>query len=230
MSYRSNAPMGIDLNQFIKASTSMNDTVHPISQAHDLGIIEEINTNHNDVRKQISTRYNNIKAICKHWEQSNIDSTLYELKMTKDFSAANDFFNYAILQRKDISKIPFTLEHYLMMLQLLRKQFDVRYETYSTTGCNVGGLMIQLLNDKINIAKKGASHFQMNMQSEEDSIQKCDLIIEEFKGIFNKVKQIVRKAKKQATKDLMNRFIMEMEFFLKPYSTDGPEIKIANGN
>lgn len=230
MSYRSNAPMGIDLNQFIKASTSMNDTVHPISQAHDLGIIEEINTAHSEVRKQISKRFNNIKAIYSHWEQSNIDSTLYGLKTTKDLSAANDFFNYAILSRKDISKIPFTLEHYLTMLKLLRKQFDTKYEPYIKTGCKIGGKMIELLNDKVSIIKKGSSVFPLNMQSEEDKVHKCDMIIEEFRGIFNRVKQIVRKANKQETKDLMNTFIMEMEFFLKPYSTDGPEIKIANGN
>ena len=233
ISYRSNAPMGIDLNQFINANTSLNDTVHPISQSHDLAIIEEINSAHDKVRKQISTRYNNIKVFCKHWQLSNIDSTLYGLTMTKDVSAANDFFNYAILARKDVSKIPFTLDHYLTMLKLVRKQFDEKYETYSQTGCKMGGKMIELLNDKITIAKKGMSKLPMELQKEDlfinERIEKCDLIISEFKGILNRVKHIIKKVKRKSTLDLMKTFIMELDFFLKPYVSDGgSEIKIAN--
>ena len=75
----------------------MNETKHEIPQSEDLPILQEINSQHDNMRKAITKRYNAIKTLSKRWADSNIPSTIYELNMMKDSSITNDFFIYAII-------------------------------------------------------------------------------------------------------------------------------------
>ena len=221
-SFKSSAPMGIDLNQFVQSKGALDETVHAVSQTNDLPILQEINSQHDTMKKAITKRFNSIKMVAKCWSESNISSTLNALTLMKDISVINDFFTFAIIARGDISKIPFTLDHSISLLPHVLTLINSKYEAYSKTGCKVGMIFLKLLNDKIILAKQSSKIMNKGEQMDpfvDERIAKCDRIIDLFKKIFTskKLSSLCKKVKNKSTCELANSLYTDLEFFLKPF-------------
>ena len=221
-SFKSSAPMGLDLNQFVQNKGGLDETIHTVSQTNDLPILQEVNSQHDTMKKAITKRFNSIKMVAKCWSESNISSTLNALTLMKDISVINDFFTYAIIARGDISKIPFTLDHSISLLPHVLTLINSKYEAYSRTGCKVGMIFLKLLNDKVTIAKQSAKKMTIDEQVDpfvDERIAKCDRIIDLFKKIFTskKLSSLCKKVKNKSTCELANSLYTDLEFFLKPF-------------
>lgn len=212
-SVHSSQTMGLDFNQF----AAPNKTVHGVSQSQDLPIIQELNDQHNIIRNALTTRFNAVNMLIKWWSESDINSTLNALKISNNHGVTNDFFKYALLARGDISKIPFTLDHSIFLLERVLSLINTKY--YYVTGCRVGMLLIQILFEKINKIKQtyNATQDQFNPFIDERA-SKCDQLIEQFKMIFySKKLSVLKNVKNKEVSELATRLYTDLEFFLGPY-------------
>ena len=231
-SLNSNQTLGVDFTQLLKDNGGMNETrATEIPQSKDLPILEEINSQHDNMRRAITKRYNAIKTLSRKWADSNIHSTINELNIMKDTPITNDFFIYAIINRDDISKIPFPLEtgaNIISHIQtLLRSKFDV----YWKTACRAGIIFLKIFMERIEITKqqyKNATPMGQTDPLLEEKMKASDDIIKLFKQIFNSkhLKAHIKPGDKYEN-NVAYAFYTDLEFFLRPYDDNRIVIRPA---
>ena len=230
-SINSNQTLGVDFTQLLQEHGGMNETKHAIPQAEDLPILQEINSQHDNMRRAITKRYNAIKTLSKRWADSNIPSTIYELNIMKDTTVTNDFFIYAIINREDISKIPFPLESGPSIIphiqNLLRSKFDV----YWKTACRVGIIFLKIFMERIEMTKqqyKLASPMGQTDPLLEEKMKASDEIIKLFKQIYqSKHLKAHFKPGEGDNNNVAYAFYTDLEFFLRPYDDNRIVIRPA---
>ena len=230
-SINSNQTLGVDFTQLLQEHGGMNETKHAIPQAEDLPILQEINSQHDNMRRAITKRYNAIKTLSRRWAESNIPSTVHELNIMKDTTVTNDFFIYAIINRDDISKIPFPLESGPTIIphiqNLLRSKFDV----YWKTACRVGIIFLKIYMERIEMTKqqyKIASPMGQTDPLLEEKMKASDEIIKLFKQIFqSKHLKAHFKPGEGDNNNVAYAFYTDLEFFLRPYDDNRIVIRPA---
>ena len=230
-SINSNQTLGVDFTQLLQEHGGMNETKHAIPQAEDLPILQEINSQHDNMRRAITKRYNAIKTLSRRWADSNIPSTIYELNIMKDTTVTNDFFIYAIINREDISKIPFPLESGPSIIphiqNLLRSKFDV----YWKTACRVGIIFLKIFMERIEMTKqqyKLASPMGQTDPLLEEKMKASDEIIKLFKQIYqSKHLKAHFKPGEGDNNNVAYAFYTDLEFFLRPYDDNRIVIRPA---
>ena len=230
-SLNSNQTLGVDFTQLLQEHGGMNETKHAIPQAEDLPILQEINSQHDNMRRAITKRYNAIKTLSRRWAESNIPSTVHELNIMKDTTVTNDFFIYAIIKREDISKIPFPLESGPTIIphiqNLLRSKFDV----YWKTACRVGIIFLKIYMERIEMIKqqyKTASPMGQTDPLLEEKMKASDEIVKLFKQIFqSKHLKAHFKPGEGDNNNLAYAFYTDLEFFLRPYDDNRIVIRPA---
>ena len=75
-SLKSNETLGIDFTQFIEENGMLNEPKHPVPPSQDLPILQEINSQHDNMRCIITKRYNGLKIVTERWKNSDIPSML----------------------------------------------------------------------------------------------------------------------------------------------------------
>ena len=229
-SLNSNETLGIDFNQLIADQAGMNETKHGISQSEDLPILQEINSQHDNMRRSITKRYNSIKALSKWWQESNIPHTVNELNILKDTTVTKDFFIYAIINRDDINKIPFPLESATIIIPQIRNLLRSKYDVFWKTACKAGIIFLKIYMEKIELAKqqfKNASPMEQTDPNIEGKYKATDEIIKMFKDIFNsKFLKAHFKPGDNINNNVAYAFYTDLEFFLRPY--DDNRIVIRN--
>ena len=209
----------------------MDQTRNAIPQSEDLPILQEINSQHDNMRRAITKRYNAIKTLSRRWADSNIPSTINELNIMKDTSITNDFFIYAIINRDDISKIPFPLEtgpNIISHIQnLLRSKFDV----YWKTACAAGVIFLKIFMERIEIIKqqyKNATPMGQTDPYLEEKMKASEDIVKIFKQIFNsKHLKAHFKPGDKYENNVAYAFYTDLEFFLRPYDDNRIVIRPA---
>ena len=230
-SINSNQTLGVDFTQLLQEHGGMNDNKQNVPQAEDLPILQEINSQHDNMRRAITKRYNAIKTLSRRWGESNIPSTIYELNIMQDTSITNDFFIYAIINREDISKIPFPLESGPAIIphihNLLRSKFDV----YWKTACKAGIIFLKIYMERIEIAKqqyKTATPMGQTDPSLEEKMKASDEIIKLFKQIYqSKHLKAHFKPGEGDNDSVAYAFYTDLEFFLRPYDDNRIVIRPA---
>ena len=230
-SINSNQTLGVDFTQLLQEHGGMNDNKQNVPQAEDLPILQEINSQHDNMRRAITKRYNAIKTLSRRWGESNIPSTIYELNIMQDTSITNDFFIYAIINREDISKIPFPLESGPAIIphihNLLRSKFDV----YWKTACKAGIIFLKIYMERIEIAKqqyKTATPMGQTDPSLEEKMKASDEIIKLFKQIYqSKHLKAHFKPGEGDNDNVAYAFYTDLEFFLRPYDDNRIVIRPA---
>jgi len=230
-SLNSNQTLGVDFTQLLQEHGGMNETKHAISQSEDLPILQEINSQHDNMRRAITKRYNAIKTLSRRWGDSNIPSTINELNIMKDTTVTNDFFIYAIINREDISKIPFPVESGPVIIphiqNLLRSKFDV----YWKTACKAGIIFLKIFMERIEILKqqyKNATPMGQTDPNLEEKMKSSDEIIKLFKQIFqSKHLKAHFKPGDRDNDNVAYAFYTDLEFFLRPYSDNRIVIRPA---
>ena len=229
-SLNSNQTLGVDFTQLLQEHGGMKENKQ-VPQAEDLPILQEINSQHDNMRRAITKRYNAIKTLSRRWGESNIPSTIYELNIMQDTSITNDFFIYAIINREDISKIPFPLESGPAIIphihNLLRSKFDV----YWKTACKVGIIFLKIYMERIEITKqqyKFATPMGQTDPTLEEKMKASDEIIKLFKQIYNsKHLKAHFKPGEGDNDNVAYAFYTDLEFFLRPYDDNRIVIKPA---
>ena len=230
-SLNSNQTLGIDFTQLLKEQGGMDQSRAAVPQSEDLPILQEINSLHDNMRKAITKRYNAIKTLSRRWSDSNIPSTINELNIMKDTSITNDFFIYAIINRDDISKIPFPLEtgpNIISHIQnLLRSKFDV----YWKTACKAGVIFLKIFMEKIEIIKQQYRNATPMGQTDpylEEKMKASEDIVKIFKQIFNsKHLKAHFKPGDKYENNVAYAFYTDLEFFLRPYDDNRIVIRPA---
>ena len=230
-SINSNQTLGVDFTQLLQEHGGMNDNKQNVPQAEDLPILQEINSQHDNMRRAITKRYNAIKTLSRRWGESNIPSTIYELNIMQDTSITNDFFIYAIINREDISKIPFPLESGAAIIphihNLLRSKFDV----YWKTACKAGIIFLKIYMERIEITKqqyKAATPMGQTDPSLEEKMKASDEIIKLFKQIYqSKHLKAHFKPGEGDNDNVAYAFYTDLEFFLRPYDDNRIVIRPA---
>ena len=183
------------------------------------------------MRKAITKRYNAIKTLSRRWSDSNIPSTINELNIMKDTSITNDFFIYAIINRDDISKIPFPLESGTYILSHIQNLLRSKYDVYWKTACRVGIIFLKIYMERIEMTKqqyKMATPMGQTDPFLEEKMKASDEIIKLFKQIFNS-KHLKAHFKPGDTyeKNVAYAFYTDLEFFLRPYDDNRIVIRPA---
>ena len=230
-SLNSNQTLGVDFTQLLKEHGGMDEKKKGVPQSEDLPILQEINSQHDNMRRAITKRYNAIKTLSKRWADSNIPSTIHELNIMKDTPITNDFFTYAIINRNDISKIPFPLEtgpNIISHIQnLLRSKFDVFWKT----ACSAGIIFLKIFMERIEITRqqyKNASPMGQTDPFLEEKMKASEDIIKLFKQIFNsKHLKAHFKPGDNYDNNVAYAFYTDLEFFLRPYDDNRIVIKPA---
>ena len=230
-SLNSNQTLGIDFTQLLKDQGGINEGKNEIPQSEDLPILQEINSQHDSMRKAITKRYNAIKTLSRRWSDSNIPSTINELNIMKDTSITNDFFIYAIINRDDISKIPFPLESGTYILSHIQNLLRSKYDVYWKTACRVGIIFLKIYMERIEMTKqqyKMATPMGQTDPFLEEKMKASDEIIKLFKQIFNS-KHLKAHFKPGDTyeKNVAYAFYTDLEFFLRPYDDNRIVIRPA---
>ena len=230
-SLNSNQTLGVDFTQLLKDQGGINEGKNEIPQSEDLPILQEINSQHDSMRKAITKRYNAIKTLSRRWSDSNIPSTINELNIMKDTSITNDFFIYAIINRDDISKIPFPLESGTYILSHIQNLLRSKYDVYWKTACRVGIIFLKIYMERIEMTKqqyKMATPMGQTDPFLEEKMKASDEIIKLFKQIFNS-KHLKAHFKPGDTyeKNVAYAFYTDLEFFLRPYDDDRIVIRPA---
>lgn len=70
--------VGIDLNNF---NNPMDDTIHSISQANDLPIIQEIMDQHQSFKGILGKRMNSLRMIANSWSKGDRDGAFTAVTM-----------------------------------------------------------------------------------------------------------------------------------------------------
>ena len=200
-----NEPLGLDFDNFV--SSTMDQTVHSISQSNDLSIMLEINEGHNTYVKAMSGRNKGLKTISNYWSVSNIDFTLNSLKML-NISFTNDFFKYAFNSRKDVDKFGLTLDHALLILPLCLKLITNQYEVYSSTGVITSNVMLKCFSERLN-----------TFSGQKSDDQKYIEVVECFNKILAcpHLKQLCQRNKSPNILKEANSLYTDLEFFLMPF-------------
>ena len=230
-SLNSNQTLGVDFTQLLKDQGGINEGKNEIPQSEDLPILQEINSQHDSMRKAITKRYNAIKTLSRRWSDSNIPSTINELNIMKDTSITNDFFIYAIINRDDISKIPFPLESGTYILSHIQNLLRSKYDVYWKTACRVGIIFLKIYMERIEMTKqqyKMATPMGQTDPFLEEKKKASDEIIKLFKQIFNS-KHLKAHFKPGDTyeKNVAYAFYTDLEFFLRPYDDNRIVIRPA---
>ena len=230
-SLNSNQTLGVDFTQLLKDQGGINEGKNEIPQSEDLPILQEINSQHDSMRKAITKRYNAIKTLSRRWSDSNIPSTINELNIMKDTSITNDFFIYAIINRDDISKIPFPLESGTYILSHIQNLLRSKYDVYWKTACRVGIIFLKIYMERIEMTKqqyKMATPIGQTDPFLEEKMKASDEIIKLFKQIFNS-KHLKAHFKPGDTyeKNVAYAFYTDLEFFLRPYDDNRIVIRPA---
>ena len=186
VSLKSNETLGIDLNQLIEENGMINDTTkNIIPQSQDLPILQEINSQHDNMRKEITKRFNGLKIVTEWWKKSDIPSTLNALRILKDYSIVKDFFYYAIISRQDITKIPLTLECAIVMLPYVHILMKSRIDVYWKTACRAGMTFLKIFMEKIEILMKNRKGvIGTGDKILEKKIKKCEETVKIFRQIY----------------------------------------------
>ena len=219
-SLKSNETLGIDFSQLIEENGMLNETKQVIPQSQDLPILQEINTQHDNMRKIITKRYGGLKIVTDKWKNSDIPSTLNALQILKDYSVVKDFFDYAIISREDITRIPLTLDSAVIMLPYVHTLMKSKIDVYWKTACRAGMTFLKIFMEKIEITKinkKNASPMQTDPILEERN-KKCDELIKIFKQIYESqyLKKHIKRGDNESN-SLAYAFFTELEFFLKSF-------------
>ena len=207
----------------------INETKNKIPQSEDLPILQEINYHHDNMRANITKRYNGLKIVTEWWKKSDIPSTLNALKILKDYSIVKDFFYYAIISREDITKIPLTLDSASVLLPYVYILMKSKIDVYWVTACRAGMTFLKIFMEKIDIImknKKGAQGIGDRLL--EEKIKKCEETVKIFRQIYESI--FLRKHIKEGNKEgnnLAYAFYTDLEFFLKSYG-DNNKIIINN--
>ena len=230
VSLKSNETLGIDLNQLIEENGMINDTKNIISQSQDLPILQEINSQHDHMRKQITKRFNGLKIVAEWWKKSDIPSTLNALRILKDYSIVKDFFYYAIISRQDITKIPLTLDSATVMLPYVHILMKSRIDVYWKNACRAGMTFLKIFMEKIEIVmknKKGVVGTGDKIL--EENIKKCEETVKIFRQIYESsfLRKHIQEEKNDNQENLAYSFYTDLQFFLKSYD-DNNKIIINN--
>ncbi len=201
--------MGLDLNKFMQGN--LDETMHEISQSNDIPIIQEINEQHSAIKGAIAKRFNSLKMVLNWWSQSDIAATVNALNLMKDNTVIADFFNFALVSREDVYKLPFNLEHGLSLLPHVMNLIKAKYEPYNLTGVKTGLVLLRLLNEKIQILKSN--------NYGDDKLKKIEQIVELFSKIFQcpNLDKLRKKTKSTSLSQAADSLNTDLEFFLKPY-------------
>lgn len=229
-SLKSNETLGIDFTQFMEENGMLNEPKHSVPPSQDLPILQEINSQHDNMRCIITKRYNGLKIVTERWKNSDIPSTLNALQILKDYSVVKDFFDYAIISRKDISRIPLTLDSALIMLPYVHTLMKSKIDVYWKTACRAGMTFLKIFMEKIEntkINKKNASPMQ-NDPILEERVKKCDELIKLFKQIYESafLKKHIKKGDNE-NNSIAYAFFTDLQFFIKSYD-DNNRIVINN--
>ena len=230
-SLNSNQTLGVDFTQLLKDQGGMNEGKKEIPQSEDLPILQEINSQHDNMRKAITKRYNAIKTLSRRWSDSNIPSTINELNIMKDTSITNDFFIYAIINREDISKIPFPLESGTYIISHIQNLLRSKFDVYWKTACRVGIIFLKIYMERIETTKqqyKMATPMGQTDPTLEEKMKASDEIIKLFKQIFNSkhLKAHFKPGDNYET-NIAYAFYTDLEFFLRPYDDNRIVIRPA---
>ena len=230
ISLKSNETLGIDLTQLIEENGMLNEPKNILSQ--DLPILQEINLKHDEMRREITKRFNGLKLVTEWWKKSDIPSTLNALNILKDYSVIKDFFYYAIISRDDITKIPLTLDSAIIMLPYVYILMKSKVDVYWKTACRAGITFLKIFMEKIeNIMKNKKNGQGIGDKILEEKIKKCEEIVKIFKQIYEStfLRKLVNEVKEgNNDKDnLAYTFFTDLQFFLKSYE-DNNKIIINN--
>ena len=223
---KSNETLGIDITQLMEENGMLCNIV---PQSQDLPILQEINSQHDNMRASITKRYNGLKIVTEWWKKSDIPSTLNALRILKDYSVVKDFFYYAIISREDITKIPLTLDSATVMLPYVYILMKSQVDEYWTTACRTGMTFLKIFMEKIEITMKSKKNAQgIGDKLLEEKIKKCEETVKLFRQIYESI--FLRKHIKEGDNDKNNlayAFYTDLQFFLKSYD-DNNKIIINN--
>ena len=226
---KSNETLGIDITQLMEENGMLCDTKNIIPQSQDLPILQEINNQHDNMRANITKRYNGLKIVTEWWKKSDIPSTLNALRILKDYSVVKDFFYYAIISREDITKIPLTLDSATVMLPYVYTLMKSKVDVYWKTACRTGMTFLKIFMEKIEITMKSKKNAQgIGDKLLEEKIKKCEETVKLFRQIYESI--FLRKHIKEGETDKNNlayAFYTDLQFFLKSYD-DNNKIIINN--
>ncbi len=208
-SHRTSEPLGLDINKFIQ-SNNPDETIHEVSQTQDIPLIQSINDQHSAVKSAILKRFNSLKMLSKWWSESNISSAIKALNMMKDVPVINDFFNYAFIQREDISKMPLSFDHAISIIPHIMLLINSKYEAYCRNGCRAGMILLRMFNEKIALLRSDYS------EGREARMKKCDEIIELFDKMYKSqnLEKLIKR-KNNETSQLASGLYTDLEFFMK---------------
>ena len=230
VSLKSNETLGIDLNQLIEENGMINETKNLISQTQDIPILQEINSQHDNMRKEITKRFNGLKIVTEWWKKSDIPSTLNALRILKDYSIVKDFFYYAIISRQDITKIPLTLECAIVMLPYVHILMKSRIDVYWKTACRAGMTFLKIFMEKIEILMKNRKGvIGTGDKILEEKIKKCEETVKIFRQIYESsfLRKHIKEDGNDNQENLAYCFYTDLQFFLKSYD-DNNKIIINN--
>ena len=163
--------IGIDFDHLEDFSGSIKKVDSP----KDIPIIEEIASSHNQIQNILKHRKASLKSLEKEWVKGNISKTIQELNTIKDKGVSCDFFNSAFMfngYNKDYVK----LEDYVIVLPLVEKLVNSKYEYCFRCGIKMVCMLFDLYSDSIRQCKK-------NMKCDSKTMENYNKLIEFFDNI-----------------------------------------------
>ena len=163
--------IGIDFDHLEDFSGSIKKVDLP----KDIPIIEEIASSHNQIQNILKHRKASLKSLEKEWVKGNISKTIQELNTIKDKGVSCDFFNSAFMfngYNKDYVK----LEDYVIILPLVEKLVNSKYEYCFRCGIKMVCMLFDLYSDSIRQCKK-------NMKCDSKTMENYNKLIEFFDNI-----------------------------------------------
>ena len=163
--------IGIDFDHLEDFSGSIKKVDSP----KDIPIIEEIASSHNQIQNILKHRKASLKSLEKEWVKGNISKTIQELNTIKDKGVSCDFFNSAFMfngYNKDYVK----LEDYVIILPLVEKLVNSKYEYCFRCGIKMVCMLFDLYSDSIRQCKK-------NMKCDSKTMENYNKLIEFFDNI-----------------------------------------------
>ena len=223
-SLKSNETLGIDFTQFMEENGMLSEVKPKVPPSQDLSILQEINSQHDNMRCIITKRYNGLKIVTERWKNSDIPSTINALQILKDNSVVKDFFDYAIISREDINLIPLTLDSAVTILPYVYILMKSETDVYWKTACRAGMTFLKIFMEKIEktkINKRNASPLNIDPILEE-RVKKCDELIKIFKKIYESsyLKKRIKEGDSE-NNSLAYAFFSDLQFFLKAFDDTG---------
>ncbi len=150
-------------------------SIKKVDSPKDIPIIEEIASSHNQIQNILKHRKASLKSLEKEWVKGNISKTIQELNTIKDKGVSCDFFNSAFMfngYNKDYVK----LEDYVIVLPLVEKLVNSKYEYCFRCGIKMVCMLFDLYSDSIRQCKK-------NMKCDSKTMENYNKLIEFFDNI-----------------------------------------------